>query len=213
MITNTLAPSEGSRLEEEKSGFRGEWLLRPHDNPAKAARGVALADLPTDAQTNCALIYSANWQWLSDLLGSLPTRNGRLLQWFEDGQDIPYYPVKGAVAVRITTDGRLWHGRRSKSKNGSSRPRWERQPYFVTQEGLWRLIHQPAPNVLLRRYPELLVTWIEQLELDPIGVLSAEGRKSCECAVCGRPLREGSGKGIGPECIGSIKSLLNLETT
>ena len=78
---------------------------------------------------------------------------------------------------------------------------------------MWRLIRKPAHNVLLRRYPERLVTWIEQLGLDPIGVLSAEGRKSCECAVCGRPLRESSGKGIGPECIGSIKSLLNLETT
>ena len=213
MITTTLASTEGSRSGKETSGFLGQWLLKPHHDPAKAARGAALADLPANAQTNCALIYSANWQWLSDLLGSLPARNGRLLQWFEDGKDVPFYPVKGAVAVRITTDGRLWHSRRSKSKNGSVRPRWERQPYFVTQEGMWRLIRKPAPNVLDRRYPERLVTWIEQLELDPIGVLSAEGRKSCECAVCGRPLREGSGKGIGPECIGSIKSLLNLETT
>ena len=146
MITTTLASTEGSRSGKENSGFLGQWLLKPHHDPAKAARGAALADLPANAQTNCALIYSANWQWLSDLLGSLPARNGRLLQWFEDGKDVPFYRVKGAVAVRITTDGRLWHGRRSKSKNGSVRPRWERQPYFVTQEGMWRLIRKPGPR-------------------------------------------------------------------
>ena len=39
MVISTLAPTEGSRSGKETSGFLGQWLLKPHHDPAN--RGVA----------------------------------------------------------------------------------------------------------------------------------------------------------------------------
>lgn len=195
MANSILAPNPGA-------GSTGSWLLTPDRDPSKAARGVAWAQRDPDSYGNVALIYEANWQWLTDLLAKLPAQSGRLLLQLETGRTNPYYPVEEPITVRLTRKRQFWHRRQRTTKEGITRTQWKREPYFVTEKGLWVCMNRPKGEPVLRRYPEALVDWLERLQLDPIGVLSDAGRSNCECAICGRPLRDlGEARGIGPECI------------
>lgn len=190
----------------------GEWLIQPHADPIKAARGVGVLRTPSQiAIGNGFLAYADDWRWLTELLSTLPTRHGRLGLWLPDGKVNPRRPVPGPQPWRLTGNGRFWHGRLGNRGEGK-RTRWFREPWVVTDRGLWRIPHLSIQKseTITRQVPETLVTWITQLKDNPLEVLGNAGRQSCECAICGRPLGPNSNeRGIGPECLSLLGPLLS----
>jgi hypothetical protein len=189
----------------------GQWLIQPNADPIKAARGAKVVRTPSRiALGEAYLTYADDWRWLQDVLSALPTRHGRLGLWLPDGKVNPRRPVPGPQPWRLSRNGRFWHGRPGARGEGH-RTRWFREPWAATDRGLWMLQHRPghqSQNVAAR-VPEALVSWVTLLRENPLEVLGKAGRKTCECAVCGRPLGPNSNeRGIGPECLSLLGPLL-----
>lgn len=189
----------------------GEWLIHPDVDPNKAARGAGELRTPSRfALGEGYLTYASDWRWLTELLTTLPKRHGRLGLWLPDGKLNPRRPIPGPQPWRLCRSGRFWHGRTGARGQGQ-RTRWFREPWAVTDRGLWMFRQHSRPTqAVMRPLPEALVSWVERLHANPQEVLGEAGRKSCECSICGRPLGPSSIKrGIGPECISLLQTPLS----
>jgi len=187
----------------------GQWLITPHADPEKAAMGAGVLRTPSRmALGEAYLVYADDWRWLTNTLATLPERHGRLGLWMEQSKLRRGQSGPGPQPWRLCRDGRFHHGRIGKRGSGQ-RTRWVREPWAVTDRGLWMMRQHSRPTqAVIRQVPQELVQWVGLLEINPLEILGQAGRRACECAICGRPLGPNSlERGIGPECLSLLGPL------